>query len=114
MNLKAWVCLLVLFISFSSCTIKKRSYTKGYYVDWAFHKSKTSSEKAIVKLDKSDKLIKKEATVEPTTSEEAEVKQNEFEANILAFKTNEPNVKKRGIYKLDEPCGDLITNEEWR
>jgi hypothetical protein len=109
MNLKKINFLLILLIVFSNCTVKKRSYTKGYYVDWAFHKSKNSAEKTVAKHDKVDKLIKKEVVIESAKKEAEEIKQNELETEALAFKTNEPIVKKRGVYKLDEPCGDLIT-----
>ncbi len=109
MQVKKYSYLLLLLIVLSNCTVKKRSYTKGYYVDWAFHKSKNSTEKAVVKQDKVDKLHKKEIVVETSKTETEDLKQVEFETEAYANKTNEPQVKKRGVYKLDEPCGDLIT-----
>jgi hypothetical protein len=98
-------CCLVTLLAIS-CTVKKRSYTKGYYVDWAFKSSKPKD-----KLEKKETIAavsKKEKVSEKAIIKEDAVKPYESENEIVATQLNEPIVKKRGVYKLDEPCGDLI------
>ena len=102
---KIFFCCLVTILAVS-CTVKKRSYTKGYYIDWAFKSSKTKEKperkETIASVSKSEKAL------ETTVIKEEEVKPADSESGALATQLNEPIVKKRGVYKLDEPCGDLI------
>lgn len=89
-----------------SCTVKKRSYTKGYYVDWAFKSSK--SKEKIEKKEAVASVPKTKKIPETHTVKEEEVNQNDIEA-VTVTQLNAPIVKQRGVYKLDEPCGDLLT-----
>ncbi len=98
-------CCLVTLVAVS-CTVKKRSYTKGYYVDWAFKSSKNA--KKAEKKEAMASIPKSEKALEPPIIKEEEVKDYDSESGALATQLNEPILKKLGVYKLDEPCGDLI------
>ncbi|MBK7816197.1 MAG: hypothetical protein IPJ60_00800 [Sphingobacteriaceae bacterium] len=85
---------IVLFVS---CSVKKRTYRDGYYIDWAFQKktsapgTKNVSEKHIISSVK-------------------EVIETEY---VTASKTSEPEPEsilavKRNIVLIDT-CGDVIT-----
>ncbi len=97
------VCLVAFIFTLSNCTLKKRSYTKGYYVDWAFHKTTTTKPKL-----KNEKLISKEETIKSSTSVNEEL-QGQTEALVEVNRQTQLSVNPKVIYKLDEPCGDLLT-----
>lgn len=84
-------------VIFLSCSIEKRNYRKGYYVDWKTNQHPVSKkEPAVVKNKKSELLI---------------VKQPEIQNPVLASANDELFIKSitpKYINVFSEDCGDLI------
>ncbi len=97
------VFLVLLGFIFSNCTLKKRSYTRGYYVDWAFHKSTNNKPKTKVEV----LSLKKEMPIEQASTNTELQKESESEIWVNHQATF--SIKTKAIYKLDEPCSDLLT-----
>ncbi len=76
-----------------SCSVKKRTYRDGYYIDWAFNK-KT---KAPVKKSETPVDVKETIAVEPIVA----VKNNEVAEDIF--------ISKHKNTLLMDTCGDIIT-----
>lgn len=95
-----------------SCSIKKRSYRNGYYVDWASgHKKKHSNDKNSTIV--SHKPLKNESIeVEETVTQREEVTASY--SNNLDFKTNSSQKQKNKTlifgknHQQTEECGDEI------
>lgn len=97
---------MISFLVLEGCTVKKRAYTKGYYIDWAFMKRDK---------DKGNQIYKEQKTGRNTeTSAVAEVGSNELKSNedisILATagKNPEINFAEKRVFSIEPECGDVI------
>lgn len=93
--------IITILIVSSACTVKKRSYQKGYYVDWVF---KTPS--------KNTKSVKGPELAQQNTTEPAVTKSKPSEVVSASSKHNEPEslaypAKPTLINK--DTCGDIMT-----
>lgn len=103
--------ILTLAVLLSACTVKKRSYQKGYYVDWAFKAKQTKTEnqrfaqKTVSDKNSSEILLK---TITPSEAISASAKspgKDEF-----FFET-------KPLLSNKDTCGDVMTlkiGEEWK
>lgn len=95
--------LAVLFF-LSSCSVKKRSYRNGYYVDWVFHKEKIKKHenKSVASKNKTSALPANavETIVTPNLSVEASA------GSVIDNKVFLPT--KPSSIKMENECGDLI------
>ena len=93
--LKLFSIFLILFLV--SCSVKKRTYRDGYYIDWAFH-NKTSTPKAKVVSEKQ------------INSPLKEVIETEY---VTASKASDPETESfvpgKSKVVLIDTCGDVIT-----
>jgi hypothetical protein len=92
------LCLLAL----NSCTVKKRSYQKGYYIDWAFskhHKKETN----VHPLTKTE--VKHETVIAQKQNDPVEISV----ANINKITGGELRTQKRIAISPKDTCGDVIT-----
>ncbi len=91
---------------FSSCTIKKRAYRKGYYVEWNHHHSaiaNTESKKPAVQIEP------KQENVAKSKQEKAD---NNSEPALIAFSNKiiaqgGISIKRKSLFSKDG-CGDII------
>jgi hypothetical protein len=95
-------------IILASCSVNKRVYRKGYYVDWAHGKREVREHKII-----SDQIIVKQnkpvVTEEVVSVNKVEVVSANVQKNDVSFilKTNKTQLP-------DEECGDLINFRKGR
>ncbi len=93
--LKVFCIFLILFLV--SCSVKKRTYRDGYYIDWAFQK-RTSAP------------VIKNVSEKHSNSPVKEVIETEY---VTASKVSDPETKSfvadKGKIALIDTCGDVIT-----
>lgn len=96
--MKKLTVIAILFI-LVSCSVKKRIYRDGYYIDWATHK-KPSQQKLSTHKEANSPL--KLSQVAPDKTELASVSIPD-EPNFLLSKKSNP------LFILSDSCGDIIT-----
>ena len=88
--------ILALFI-FASCSVKKRTYRDGYYIDWAFQKKAARDHS----LDQANKQLKAPQKIHLETE------------NVIASVVNDPEKESSDLslkkIVLIDTCGDVIT-----
>lgn len=97
--MKKIACLLLIIVFVSFCSVKKRNYRKGYYIDWVFKNNNKPDDKAkqVVEIPNTKKL-KKQVALNPET---------EFASttNTLNEQITYLPIKK---LLLTDTCGDII------
>ena len=81
----------------ASCSVKKRTYRDGYYVDWAFNKKTKSPAKISLPTHKAFPVVKEEMPIEIVSLK------NSMGLNNSIF------VSKNSEVVLIDTCGDVIT-----
>jgi hypothetical protein len=108
--MKKSIYLILLLFGILSCTVKKRSYTKGFYVDWAKTQTKTQKAAEPVTVSKAPITLKQRHVSLTPFQNENEVQLKKTEYPDLSNFTNKKSGKKlKQTISLDETCGDLIT-----
>lgn len=100
--LKNSLFVVLILAVFSYCTVKKRAYRKGYYIEWAKHLSHSTL--SVMKEKKKSQSLSKEVNVKKNdtyTDSETELASNE-NAQLLMVKPK----KRQQINNVD--CGDVI------
>jgi hypothetical protein len=97
---KAFYILLSSLILLSACSVKKRTYRKGYYVDWAF-KSNKAKENSTQKIAKKNTVVQKKEELQIPAEATNEV------ASISNAVTNKIILPKK-LLVLKDTCGDII------
>jgi len=99
------IIFLFLFVAIlvSNCSVKKRSYRKGYHVDWAF-KSKN------IKPDKTQKLKNNTKNTSNKNEEVVGFKNDPEQQFVLADNKFDKNLsfKSKKYLLLKDTCGDII------
>jgi len=101
---KNLVFIILLFLVSFSCSVKKRSYRKGYYIDWVFNKKDNKKQASVVKSSE----LKEEV---PTEVDEVKI----FSSEEVLASVHEKNSLKTELKKkkqtdfFNEECGDIIT-----
>ena len=95
--------LLLPFFLVLSCSVQKRKYQNGYYVDWHHKKSKSELAEASKKSIHTPKTKTSDAVIEINTG-------NLPEQELLASKANSPNFKKHNFFKREktDSCDQII------
>lgn len=91
----------ICIIAFSACTVQKRSYQKGYYIDWAF-KQKHAKDNTEPKIIHTSTEEKTEIVIIP---------KQEIASNNISANTNDANLflaEKRVSIAPGDSCGDII------
>jgi hypothetical protein len=107
--MKKIFCFFICAIIGFSCTVQKRSYKKGFYVDWASRQKKTEKKETPLLVSHKPIMLKQRTiSLAPfDTEKEHELIKSETPSS---FKKNEKtHFKKKGFSPNDEPCGDVIT-----
>ncbi len=98
------ISFILSIIIFSSCTVEKRTYRKGYYVNW-HHRNDGKKEKALAHNTEN-------AIQEPSKKETVIVSHNASENALALANADEEVIKKaaprKTIFSKDD-CGDMIT-----
>jgi hypothetical protein len=98
--LKYAIAIIFIFSIFPSCSLKKRSYRKGYYIDWTFQSKNKNSEKY---KSKKERLLRNNSPIQnPVPVEEVFVA--EAGSSIPEIIT-----RKKNNFLSDTVCNDLIT-----
>lgn len=99
---------ILILISFSSCSIKKRSYRKGYHIDWVFNKTKQPE------------VFRKCPTDHPLNQQSAEIVKEITPRNIICAPQNtfansvfaSGKAGSTGIFRIKpitpDSCADMI------
>ncbi len=97
---KAFYILLSSLIVLSACSVKKRTYRKGYYVDWAL-KSNKAKENSTQKITKKNTVVQKkeELQIPAEATNEVASKSNALTNKIILPKK---------LLVLKDTCGDII------
>lgn len=95
------LCLLILFGT--ACSVKKRTYRNGYYVDWAFNKKQNTKESVIATNSNTNAIQKSE---EVNTLRQESIKL--LASNDALDLTNIYQKNKTGLLLLTDTCGDQI------
>lgn len=103
---KSILLCLITFLVFEGCTVKKRAYTKGYYIDWAFMKRdkdyRTRTHKEHQVVENAERL----AVAEIETSEQKDG--DGILVLAAADEKNGINFAKKSVFNLEPECGDVI------
>lgn len=93
---------ILILISVSSCSVKKRSYRKGYHIDWVFSKKKISADK-----------LSPNTKHDAVTGQHADRSSSDIvtapQQAIASAKTSSEFSVEKHVSILDENCGDIIT-----
>lgn len=92
-----YLALISFLFLITSCSVKKRTYRDGFYVDWAFHKNHSQTKQTLLHQKNPELLVKEEVEKEKT-----------FTASSGKTPVSEL-VKKRSSLFLPDTCGDIIT-----
>jgi hypothetical protein len=117
--------ILSICILFNACTVKKRSYQKGYYLDWAFKKQPTVCAKALAAAQKSSSTItlslstslkinsvegrhieKTEIAIKPESTPKKTNDPENTTASVLKNETDYFSFKNKPFIDLQDSCGD--------
>ncbi len=106
-----YLILITLLVSISSCSVKKRTYRSGYYINWAFHKQKTKES-----VDPEKRIVKNKGiitSVDTSSNSTNTLKVEKLsEENYLAGGIEKQFLKsdKKAKASLinDDACGDLL------
>jgi hypothetical protein len=103
--------ILTLVIFLSACTVKKRSYQKGYYVDWVFKaKQQKTENQRQDQVTASGKKESKKLLDTPSPSEAITASTKAPEKDEFFFET-------KPLLSNKDTCGDVMTlkiGEEWK
>ncbi len=93
-------CLLLIIVFVSSCSVKKRNYRKGYYIDWVFKNNNNKPDDKVkqVAVLANEKKLKKQVALNPE-SEFASITNN-LNEQITYLPTKK--------LVLNDTCGDII------
>ena len=98
--MKKIACLLLIIVFVSSCSVKKRNYRKGYYIDWVFKakNNKVDDKVKQVVVVPNEKKLKKQEALKPEL--EFASTTNYLNAQIAYLPTKK--------LVLSDTCGDII------
>ncbi len=97
-----YIFLGLTLLALNSCTVKKRSYQKGYYVDWAFTKN---HKKEAVNIPERKTEIKPETVIIQKENDPSEISV----ASISKINSEQLVAEKRIAINSKDTCGDVIT-----
>ncbi|MBK7818679.1 MAG: hypothetical protein IPJ60_14880 [Sphingobacteriaceae bacterium] len=97
-----YIFLGLTLLTINSCTVKKRNYQKGYYVDWAFssHHKKQTTDHPTSKTE-----IKPETVIVQKQNDVSQI--SVARINTISFE--QINTGKRIAIAPKDTCGDVIT-----
>ena len=103
-----YLILIALVVSISSCSVKKRTYRSGYYINWTFHKQKA---KESVEPEKEIAKNKEKNTHVDSNSTRIVKVEKPKEENYLASVVKgllKIDKKPKPSFVNDDNCGDLL------
>lgn len=97
---------MISFLVLEGCTVKKRAYTKGYYIDWAFMKRDKDNGNRIYKEQKTERNAETPVVAEVGSDEQ----KNNRGISLLATagKNSEINFAEKRVFNIEPECGDVI------
>lgn len=109
--MKRWIYFALFTALFAACTVKKRTYTKGYYIDWV--KKTDRKPNNVLRSVKQKEVASSSSLAALSTrpiAEDYRLSRTEFnEPLALAGSSRQLDFTKAPSFNLEPECGDVVT-----